>query len=59
MAIIGGLRRVVELKKGGHMSKTRFKVSLSEDWWAEIVAFVQILLAVVGMLGKNGLMISF
>ena len=41
------------------MSKKHFIPSLSEDWWAVIVAFLLILLAVVGLLGKNGLMISF
>jgi hypothetical protein len=32
---------------------------LSEDWWAVIVAFVLILLAAIGWLGKTGLMIKF
>ena len=32
---------------------------LSEDWWAVIVAYILILLAVLGLLGKNGLMIKF
>jgi len=34
-------------------------ISLSEDWWAVIIAFILILLAVLGVLGKNGLMITF
>ena len=41
------------------MSKNRFLSSLTEDWWAVIVAFILILLAVLGILGKNGLMITF
>ncbi len=41
------------------MSDKRNHFSLSEDWWAVIVAFMLILLAVVGLLGKNGLMITF
>ncbi len=41
------------------MSNRRYHFSLSEDWWAVIVAFVLILLAVLGLLGKNGLMITF
>jgi hypothetical protein len=41
------------------MSKKRFVFTLSEDWWAVIFAFVIILLAAVGILGKNGLPISF
>ena len=41
------------------MSKKHFISSLFEDWWAVIVAFTLILLAVLGLLGKNGLMIAF
>ncbi len=41
------------------MAKKRFSFSLSEDWWAVIVGFLLILLAVLGLLGKNGLMITF
>jgi hypothetical protein len=41
------------------MSKKPFISSISEDWWAVIVAFILILLAVLGLLGKNGLMIKF
>lgn len=32
---------------------------INEDWLAVILAFVLILLAVIGVLGKNGLAISF
>jgi hypothetical protein len=32
---------------------------LSEDWWAVIIAFVLILLATIGVLGKSGLPITF
>jgi len=32
---------------------------LSEDWLAVIIAFVLIVLAAVGILGENGLMIRF
>lgn len=35
----------------------RFK--LTEDWLAVLIAFALILLATVGVLGKNGLPISF
>jgi hypothetical protein len=41
------------------MSLKRFFSSLTEDWWAVIVAFILILLAVLGVLGKNGLLITF
>jgi hypothetical protein len=41
------------------MSKKRFSFSLSEDWWAVIVAFILIFLAAIGLLGKSGLMITF
>jgi hypothetical protein len=41
------------------MSKKQFIPSLSEDWWSVIVAFILILLAVAGLLGKNGLLIKF
>jgi hypothetical protein len=41
------------------MSEKRFHFSLSEDWWAVIVAFILILMTVIGILGKHGLMITF
>ncbi len=41
------------------MSKKKFIPSISEDWWTVIVAFLLILLTMLGLLGKNGLMISF
>ena len=41
------------------MSDTPRKFHLNEDWWAVILAFVLILLAVVGVLGANGLNITF
>jgi hypothetical protein len=41
------------------MSEPRSKFTLSEDWWAVIVAFILILLAAIGLLGKNGLVITF
>ena len=41
------------------MSETPKKFTLSEDWWAVILAFVLILLAVVGVLGPRGLNITF
>ncbi len=37
----------------------KMKFHLSEDWWAVIAAFVLILLAAIGLLGKNGLQIKF
>lgn len=33
--------------------------SLSEDWWAVIVAFLIILLSALGVLGKQGISIPF
>jgi hypothetical protein len=41
------------------MSKEKVKFSISEDWWAVIVAFVLILLTAIGLLGKSGLRIIF
>ncbi len=41
------------------MSNEKKNFALSEDWWAVIVAFVLILLAAIGLLGKNGLPIVF
>jgi hypothetical protein len=41
------------------MAREPIKISISEDWWAVIAAFILILLAAVGLLGKNGLMIPF
>jgi hypothetical protein len=41
------------------MSKERSKFTLSEDWWAVIVAFAMILLTAIGLLGKDGLQIPF
>ena len=35
------------------------KFSLSVDWQATLLAFVIILLAAIGLLGENGLMIKF
>ena len=35
------------------------KFSLSEDWWSVIIAFILILFAAIGLLGKTGLMITF
>jgi hypothetical protein len=35
------------------------RFSLNEDWLALIIAFVVILLSVVGLLGPNGLKIAF
>ena len=32
---------------------------ISEDWLAVIIAFILILLSVVGVLGENGLMIQY
>lgn len=39
--------------------KTTDRKPLSEDWLAVIIAFVLILLAAIGILGENGLMIRF
>jgi len=41
------------------MSDTSERKRLSEDWWALILAFVLILLAVVGVLGPDGLRVTF
>ena len=41
------------------MSKERLKLNISEDWLAVILAFVLILLAAIGLLGKTGLPITF
>jgi hypothetical protein len=41
------------------MSNKKSLAPLSEDWWAVIISFILILLAVLGVLGKNGLMITF
>ena len=41
------------------MSEERSRFTISEDWWAVIVAFVLILLAAIGLLGKGGLLITF
>jgi hypothetical protein len=41
------------------MSKEQPKINLSEDWLAVIIAFVLILLAAVGLLGKTGLPVTF
>jgi hypothetical protein len=35
------------------------QVHYNEDWFAVLLAFVLILLAAVGILGKNGIPISF
>ena len=47
------------MKNGGIMSKERPKLNISEDWLAVILAFVLILLAAIGLLGKTGLPITF
>ncbi len=39
--------------------KTPNKFSLNEDWLSVILAFLLILLAAIGILGENGLKISF
>jgi len=41
------------------MSNKKSIIPLSEDWWAVIIAFILIFLAFLGVLGKNGLMITF
>ncbi len=41
------------------MSKKNIFSSITEDWWAVIVGFLLILMALLGLLGKNGLMITF
>ncbi len=41
------------------MEKKPIRILLSEDGWAVIIAFVLILLAVLGVLGEKGLPISF
>ena len=41
------------------MPKESSKFSISEDWWSVIIAFILILFAAVGLLGKTGLMITF
>jgi len=41
------------------MPKKGFIFSLSEDWWAVLVAFILIFLAAIGLLGKSGLLITF
>ncbi len=41
------------------MDKRNKIFSISEDWWAMIVAFLLILFAVLGVLGEGGLSISF
>jgi hypothetical protein len=50
---------MVEFICGGHMSNRKLKMPISEDWLAVILAFVLILLAAVGLLGKTGLPITF
>jgi hypothetical protein len=35
------------------------RFTLNEDWWSVILAFLLILLAAVGILGKNGIPIKF
>lgn len=42
-----------------HHSKKVEKHSVNEDWLAVILAFLIILFAVVGLLGKTGLNITF
>ncbi len=41
------------------MPSEQNKFTISEDWWAVIVAFILIFLAVVGLLGKSGLPVVF
>jgi len=41
------------------MSNKKQRFSLSEDWWSVIIAFILILFAAVGLLGKTGLNITF
>ena len=36
-----------------------FFSKITEDWWAVIVAFILIILAAIGILGKTGINISF
>lgn len=50
--------------QGKHMGargtmKNWVKVLLAEDWLAVVIAFTVILLAAVGIFGKNGLNITF
>ncbi len=40
-------------------SKQRSRSPLSEDWLAVIIAFIIILLSVIGLLGPNGIKIVF
>ena len=40
-------------------SKQAPRFSLSEDWLAVLIAFILILLSVIGLLGPNGLKIVF
>jgi hypothetical protein len=32
---------------------------LTEDWWSVVIAFILIVLAVIGLLGPNGLPVTF
>jgi hypothetical protein len=41
------------------MPNKQNQFTISEDWWAVIVAFILILFAAVGLLGKGGLPIVF
>lgn len=41
------------------MPNEHTKFTISEDWWAVIVAFILILLIAVGLLGKGGLPVAF
>jgi hypothetical protein len=53
---------LIASSKGDVMSQQtlpRKSFQLSEDWWSVIVAFVLILLAVIGLIGPNGLHITF
>jgi hypothetical protein len=43
----------------GSNEKTRVKFSLNEDWLAVLIAFILILLAAIGVLGKTGINIIF
>ena len=39
--------------------KQRSRFTLSEDWLAVVIAFLVILLTVIGLLGPNGIKVAF
>jgi hypothetical protein len=41
------------------MEKKSKPFKLAEDWWAVLIAFLLILLAVLGVLGEGGLAVKF